>query len=271
VRGMAGSRDATPPQGGTQGGCAVDRSLPQPLYQQVYRQLRDAILNGLHPDGDELPSEQALERRFGVSRITVRRALEELARLGLVERRQGRTTRVCRRPHTLPLAADAEGELRNTLAIGLETDVEVIACDRLPAPAAIAAALALPPASPVLHLVRLRRRQGLPFCHTEAHVPEALAAAIDAEALRRRPLLLLLEEAGVIPARVEQSITAVAAAEPEASRLEVAPGTPLLRLHRVVHDLQGRPVQEITALFRSDRYDYRLSLGADSQSPTSIR
>lgn len=271
VDGMAGSRDVTPPGDGTESGWAVDRSLPQPLYHQVYRQLRDAILNGLHPDGDELPSEQVLERRFGVSRITVRRAVEELARLGLVERRQGRATRVCRRPHSLPLAGDVEGELRNTLAIGLETEVEVIACESLPAPAAIAVALALSPGSPVLHLVRLRRREGLPFCHTEAHVPAALAAGIDAAALLRRPLLLLLEEAGVIPARVEQSITAVAAAEPEAGRLEVAAGTPLLRLNRVVHDLQGRPVQEITALFRPDRYDYRLSLGAGTGSSTSIR
>lgn len=242
-------------------GWSVDRSLPQPLYHQIYRQLRDAILGGLYPDGDELPSEQALEQRFGVSRITVRRAVEELARLGLVERRQGRATRVCRRPGSLPLAADVEGELRNTLVIGLETEVEVIGCARVPAPPGIAEALRLAPGAGVLHAVRLRRREGLPFCHTEAFVPEALASGIDADVLRQRPLLLLLEEAGLVLARVEQVITAVAAAEPEAGRLGVAAGTPLLRLTRVIHDLQGRPVQQITALFRPDRYDYRLSLG----------
>jgi len=268
---MPDSRAAAAPAAGDGAAWTVDRSLPQPLYHQIYRQLRDAILRGAYPDGDELPSEQALERQFGVSRITVRRAVEELARLGLVERRQGRATRVCRRPRALPLAADVEGELRNTLVIGLETEVEVIACATVPAPAAIAEALRQPPTAPVFHAVRLRRREGLPFCHTEAYVPAALAQDIDAATLRDRPLLLLLEEAGVVLARVEQVITAIAAAEPEASRLEVAPGTPLLSLNRVVHDLQGRPVQAITALFRPDRYDYRLSLGAPAALETSIR
>src|SRR5215831_15835755 len=77
---------------------SVDAASPTPLYHQIFAQLRDAILQGSITDQSYLPSEQAISHRFGVSRITAKRSLDELAAAGLAVREQGRGTRVNSRP-----------------------------------------------------------------------------------------------------------------------------------------------------------------------------
>ena len=105
----------------------VDERLPMPLYHQVYLILRNKILTGEYGFGALLPSEQETSETFGVSRITAKRALNDLAGDGLVLRERGRGTKVVFHAPTPPVKANVEGLLENLLAMGLETEVSLLA------------------------------------------------------------------------------------------------------------------------------------------------
>ena len=239
-------------------------ALRMPLYHQIYLVLRQQISDGAVKAGDRLPSEQALTELYGVSRITAKRALDELARDGLVERGRGRGTRVRHRP--APSGPAGVGQLDDVLALGLETEVRLLAFDTVPASAEIAAALAIEPGQEVQRAVRVRSAGGQPFSYLVSHVPGRIGRAYGPEDLGRRPLLLLLEEAGVHAARARQTISATLADAPMAAALETAVGAALLRVRRVVEDRDGRAVEHLVACYRPDRYQYPMVLerrGAD--------
>ena len=104
----------------------VSASLRMPLYHQIYLILRQKVLSGEFGFDERIPSEQELVDEYNVSRITARRALDELAAEGLVVRQRGKGTRVSFRPPTQPLESSVVGLLENLLAMGLETEVSLI-------------------------------------------------------------------------------------------------------------------------------------------------
>lgn len=228
------------------------RSNGVALHRQLFLALRDRIVRGGLGAGAALPSEEALCESFGVSRITVRRALSDLQAQGLIERRHGLGSFVSDRvpaPRPRPTLSFVDG-LRDYAA---ETEVAVIAVERAVAPPDIAALLELEPAERALHAVRCRSMQGTPVMLTHAWVPARLARGITAAALRRRPLYEILLSQGVAFGRVVQEIGAQAADAEQAGRLGTEVGGPLLKLVRLIHDLDGRPVQHLTATMPAER------------------
>src|SRR5271170_3793942 len=99
----------------------VDARLPTPLYHQVYLVLRDKIVSGACGADGLLPGEPALTRQFGVSRITVKRALDDLAAEGLVRRGRGLGTRVVNDAAGRPVAGNMAGLMENLIIMGLAT------------------------------------------------------------------------------------------------------------------------------------------------------
>ena len=202
-----------------------------PLHRQLFLVLHDEIARGALASGDALPTEQTLCDQFGVSRITVRRALADLADAGLIERRQGVGSFV--RDQT-PSRRSAGGgsfmdELRQT---EFETEVGVIELDIRTVPKAIADQLGRERA---LHVLRLRRerRTSEPLMITEAWLPEDLSDIITEDALSRAPLYRLLAEAGVELDRVQHEITAEIAGPRNARLLDTAIGSALMRVNRL--------------------------------------
>ncbi len=246
--------------GGQAFGAAVDERLPTPLYHQIFLILRDKIYDGSYADGEVLPSEQELARMFDVSRITAKRALDELAAAGLVVRARGRGTLVRYRAPSLPVRSSVEGLLENLLVMGLKTDVRVLAFDYVAAGEEVARALGIAPDDRVQHAVRVRLLEGQPFSHLTTWVPEEIGRSYDKEDLATRPLLALLERCGVVVGRAEQTITATLADTRVGPLLDVAVGSALLRVSRVVYDQHDRPVEYIRGLYRPDRYQYRMEL-----------
>jgi GntR family transcriptional regulator len=237
--------------------------VPLPKYHQVYLVLREQLAEGRFQRG--LPGELHLMKEFGVARVTVRRALERLASEGLIHRAPGRGT-VAVEP-ALPLAARAAGQrahltglLENIVNMGLRTQAKVIDCDVIPAPAAVARELALPAGSPVQKAVRLRSSGAGPLAFITTYVPQALATGFGRRELAKKPLLLLLEGAGVKIGRARQVISARLADVGVARHLEVEVGSALLAVNRLVYDMQERPVQWLQGLYRPDRYQYEMQL-----------
>jgi GntR family transcriptional regulator len=202
-----------------------------PLHRQLFLVLYDEIARGALAPGDALPTEQTLGNQFGVSRITVRRALADLAAAGLIERRHGVGSFVCDRPPSQRSTAGGSymDELRQT---EFETEVDVIELDVRTVPAAIADQLGRERA---LHVLRLRRerRTSEPLMITEAWLPETLSGTITEDALSRAPLYRLLADAGVKLDRVQHEITAEIAGPRNAQLLNTAIGSALIRLNRL--------------------------------------
>jgi GntR family transcriptional regulator len=236
-----------------------------PLYHQLYLLLREALTAGRFPPGEPMPSEPALAARFSVSRITLRRTLDQLAAEGLVRRVRG--------VGTFPAEAGAaegpaniSGFLENLISFERSTTAETLDWSMVPVPPALAEALGGPQA---LRIVRLRSHRGRPISHTTLHVPGRLAGLLDRGAAGDTPVIHLLEAAGVIAERTEQALTAVAAEPTVAARLGVAPGSPLIAMRRLMRDGAGVAVLHQESLYAPDRFEYRMTLTRTSVGPVA--
>lgn len=241
---------------------ALAREQGAPLYHQIYLILRDAIGSGRYQTGELLPTEDAFAGEFGVSRITVRRALDMLARGGLIERRQGRGTFV-----TLP--AGSTGAMTMTsvtdqiIRVGETTEVRVVEFGRAVPPAEVAEIFGIPPGGRLQRAVRVRLRDGEPIFHLTTFVSDPVAKTFDRADMERMPLFELIHRAGVSLADGTQMVTATLAEPVAAQRLAVKIGAPLLRVVRVLNDAQGRPVEHLDMLCSPERYQLRYALQRD--------
>jgi GntR family transcriptional regulator len=191
----------------------------------------------------------------------VRKALERLQTEGLIDRRPGRGTQP--RKSTAPAQNDAArlgGLLENIVSMGLRTQVQVLSCAVVAAPAAVSRRLALPADSRVQRAVRVRSNHQGPLSHITTWVPAELARRFGRRELAHEPILLLLERSGVRIGRAAQSISACPADAAVAAQLGVKRGTALLAVERLVYDVDDRPVQWLQGLYRPDRYQYEMQL-----------
>jgi len=234
--------------------------LGEAKAKQVYLVLRDRILSGSLGFGAKLPTENELAGHHRVSRVTVRRALGELARERLIERRRSAGTRVIYRPSPAPITADISGVLANIADMGRRTAVKLLSFDYVPAEGAVAQALDVAADQLLQRSVRVRSVDGLPFSYLITHVPESVSITFSQQELATRPLLELLERAGVKVEHARQRITAGLATPNVAAALGVRPGSPLIELMRVVYDQSGRGVEHLHALYRPDRYAFEIDL-----------
>jgi GntR family transcriptional regulator len=241
---------------GGAGAAHLDTKLPTPLYHQIYLLLRDKIRGGALPSGTMLPGEQEMAKIFNVSRITVKRSLNELASDGLVVRHRGRGT-VVASGGVIPVVKGSFDNLIQSLHImGLETEVELLEVGDVEADKTVADLLELPPRAAVQRAIRRRKLEGEPFSHIVSFVPADIARRYSVAELAVTPLLVLLERAGASAQSAEQWMTAVSADPVIAAALGVAPATALLQIDRVMRSGKGRPVQLIRAHYRPDRFQY---------------
>lgn len=246
----------------------IDESAGVPLYQQIYDLLRARIMDSTLQLNDRLPAEQDLTQALGVSRITVKRAMNELAVAGLVRRQRGIGTVVIYDVAAPTVKGSFETMIDGLTRMGLETEVQLLDCTIGTASPAISEALDLKGGKSVQRIVRLRRLDGEPFSYLVTYIPYDIAEGYDDAQLATESLIKLLEQAGHAPVEAEQTITATQAEPAVAANLGVAPGSPLLRIHRIMKDASGRPVQDITAHYRADRFEYHMRLNRNNAAET---
>ena len=234
--------------------------LGEAKAKQVYLILRDRILSGTVGFGTRLSTENELAAMHGVSRVTVRRALGELERERLIERRRSAGTRVIYRPPPAPMTADISGVLANLADMGRRTAVKLLSFEYVAAEGAVAEALGVGAAELLQRAVRVRSVDGQPFSYLTTHVPESVSLTYTKQDLASRPLLDLIDRAGVKVDRARQRISAALAGPDAAAALGVHTGSPLIELVRVVFDQNGRGVEHLHALYRPDRYAFEIDL-----------
>jgi GntR family transcriptional regulator len=231
-----------------------------PLYHRIFLQLREQILTQQYQEGDCLPGETELAARFGVSRITTKRALNELEVAGFVSREQGRGTIV--RPNAVKSSA-FDGTLESLRAsnrlIG-ESHTEIIAFAQMDRHPEVQKALQVPHDTPVFRIERVRSAMKIPFCHVTAYVPEPIGKTFSRKELETTMLADLIERTGAIIERAEQDVSATIASSEMAALLMIQPGAPLIQVTRTVYARDDRPVEYFNALFRPDQYRISMTL-----------
>jgi GntR family transcriptional regulator len=231
------------------------------LHRQLFLVLHDEIDRGVIAPGDVLPTEQTLCEQFGVSRITVRRALADLAEQGYIERRQGVGSFV--RDHGRSEQSPTDRSYLDGLRQAqFETQVDVVELQVRRPPAVVAEALGA--SGDLLHIVRVRRqrRTGEPLMVTDAWLPAGLADTLTESALRRTPLYELLPDAGIRVDRVRHEITAEIAGPRNAQLLDTAIGAALLRVNRLAF-VAGAPHHQLSVLLSPSRSRVLLSQSVD--------
>lgn len=231
-----------------------------PLHHQVYVVLRQQIEEGQFAGDKPIPSEIELTQIFNVSRITIRHSLDRLRQEGLVTRARGRGTfaQVPQVPQAI--SANLSGIFENLMAMGLRTRVKLIEFGYMPAPPLVAQQLKLKPGARVQRAVRVRYRKNIPFSHLTTYLPEEIGKHCDERELSEKPLLLLMERAGIKVSAADQSVSAKLADTIVGPRLGVETGSPLLWVRRTVFDQNRRPVEHLHALYRPDIYEYQMSM-----------
>lgn len=238
----------------------LDAGARVPLYHQIFVILRNRIYGGEVAPGDLVPGEQDLCLEFGVSRITAKRALNELADAGLVVRERGRGTRVVRRPPAPAVTASIEGWLENVSLMGIATEARVLDFGYVAANEDVANALEVDPGAAVQRAVRVRILGAEPMSFLVTYVPADIGRQYDRDDLNSKPLLHLLERAGVDVASARQTISATVADAEVAGALAIHAGAPLIEVRRVVRDAAERPVEYIRVLYRPDLYRFEMSM-----------
>lgn len=246
-------------------GIGSDASTSLPVYHQLYTILRQQIRDGAFPRGTALPAEMALCRRFDVSRVSVRRALDMLARESLIVRRHGVGTFVTPGPDGS--AARLAGLVDNLITLGLETEARLLRFEACALPPYATEAMRLATGAAGLHIQRLRLFQGQPLSLTSVYLPERIAHLLSPDGIGAQPVMQLLEQAGLKPMRAEQSLSAVTADDQCAASLGVPIGAPLIRLRRCVLDAESVPFEFQQGFYNPDRYEYHMELTRDSSGP----
>lgn len=235
-------------------------STPQlPLYAQVEQALTARMENGLHP-GDRLPTEDELIREFGVSRITVRRAVQNLATHGLVETKPGRGTFVAAPRIRQPLT-ELSGFVEDMEAHGLDATARVVSVEDVPAPAEVRAALELPLGSAVTFIERVRLANGHPVSFDRTYLVPELGHLVAQDDLENEPIFTLLEQRHDTPlVEAAYALQAVAAEPDVAAALEVPTGSPVFRIERTSYTHGQRPVDFEVLHYRGDTITFTTRL-----------
>jgi DNA-binding GntR family transcriptional regulator len=235
----------------------VDRYSPVPMYYQVAQQLEHAIETGELPPGTRLDGELALADQLGVSRPTLRRAIEYLVDRGYLVRRRAVGTQVVhpkvRRPVELTSLYD------DLTASRKNPRTKVLSLEAVPASDRVAHALGLEDGVDVLALERLRYADGQPLAIMRNWLPKGVVE-LDAGRLERAGLYQLMRAAGITLHLASQTIGARGASAAEAKLLQAHKGEPLLTMERTTYNEKGQPVELAEHIYRASLYSFEIVL-----------
>ncbi|WGW11733.1 GntR family transcriptional regulator [Saxibacter everestensis] len=237
----------------------LDRTGPVPLYFQVANRLESAIQTGTIPTGARLENEIAIGHRLGLSRPTVRRAIQELVDKGLLVRRRGIGTQVVQGAVTRPVELTSLYEDLTSTHHTPGTDVLVH--EVAPADAAVALRLGIDAGSDVVHLRRRRSTDGVPVAVLTNYLPIEFSN-ITTEQLEQKGLYQLLRARGVAIRVAQQKIGARSARGDECELLDIDRGGPVLTMERVAFDASGHAVEYGHHCYRPDMYSFETTLVA---------
>lgn len=233
---------------------ALHADSASPLYRQLMHRIRADIASGVYPVHSRIPSEAELGQTYQVSRVTVRKALAELTREGLLRRMQGKGTYVSA-PRLKTSLRDVTSFHEACLMMGCTPGTKVISSQIIHAEEIQREALNLQ-GDEAVEIVRLRLADDIPVM-IETNCFSAKYAYLLSEKLTGS-LYHLLSQQGVEAASGVHEISLCYATAQQAKLLEVEVGTALLRLDQIIFDQHGAPLHTSHQVIRGDRFTFRI-------------
>lgn len=241
----------------------INHDSPISRYHRIARMIGSRIMTGAYPAGSLIGTENELARQFGVSRITVRQALDLLEEQHLIVRRRARGTFVSEDVQPKAIV-QLSGLLDDVLLQGDVASTVVIDKVLVPASDDVASHLRVAASDMVWRLRRLRVisvNPVIPKAWLINFLPRTIGDRYDEATLASSSLLQLLDaDARTHLASGRQQIRADGADEETADRLQIEPGAPVLRVDRVVYTEAGEPVEYLHQFYRPDRFSFRVHL-----------
>ncbi|MEW6678765.1 MAG: GntR family transcriptional regulator [Pseudomonadota bacterium] len=241
---------------------APDRSLAEPSYQQLRKKIQALIESGEIADGQSLPSERALAETLNLSRVTVRRAYEELRAADLLETR-GRAGVTAKTPPQLtPQLGRLKGFTEEMRELGMEPSTRLLERSVL-SDRTIASIFGRPSTARFLRLIRLRLGDGIPLSREVAWYDLTAAPELELWDVEGSAYRFLTERSGIALSHGEQTIEAAMSSPEEMSAFGYTEPMPCLLMKRRTFSRSGQIVEYVEGTFRGDAYAYRLTLKLD--------
>lgn len=223
-----------------------------PLYAKIEAALAADISSMTLPAGSQLPPEDRLIERFGVSRTTVRKAIENLVTRGLVEIRRGKGTFVAQ-PRITQELTELTGFVEDMNALGRRPTARLLGKQAVPADTDVAAQLAVPPGSFVMRIRRVRLADGVAMSFDETYLPREIGEKIVTHDLDAEPIFSLLEGKYDVPlTEAEYRLEAITATPEVAHALAVEPGSAVFLIERTSYTEGHRPIDYEKLHYRGD-------------------
>ncbi|MEU1275363.1 GntR family transcriptional regulator [Streptomyces sp. NPDC005799] len=266
---IRGGRTALSSSGGIDSVTGINPHSPLPKYTQLRGILLEMLATELEVD-DPIPSERELQERFGLSRMTVRKTVDQLVADGALYRVAGRGTFVSSTKANVQLRLSSFSE--DMIARGMRPTQRTLRLEEMPAPAYLAHHLQIPEGDPMYLLERIRCADGRAVCVERSHMPARLLPGLIEKWEDRSLYGLLAQHYSLRPNWSEQQINATSADQDAATALEVAPGSPLLTIRQRAHH-QEQVVEYCITSYRPDRYELSITLNrpgvAAGSTPTA--
>ena len=242
-------------------GGPLDRESPRPIFAQIQERLEEAISRGTLAPHERIPSERQLSDRFGVSRMTARRAIEAVTRDQLLYSRPGQGTfvadqRVIQQP-LQRLTSFSE----DILGRGMQPSSRVLDQRVMEASFEMAGLFGLPPTVRILRVTRLRLVDDEPVAIEAVHIPEPFAPGLLERDLKTESLYeILRRQYGIDLVSARQTIQAATPTAEEMAHLQMDQPQPVLKISRLTFDAKQRLVEYVQSIYRGDRYHLTVEL-----------
>ncbi|MCE2914480.1 MAG: GntR family transcriptional regulator [Rubrivivax sp.] len=230
-----------------------------PMHAQIREIVRRRVLDGTYAPHSQMPSESQMMEAFSVSRITVRQALGDLQKEGLIFKVAGKGSFVAK-PKAFQSLSRLQGFGEAMTPSGYETFSQVISMRKVSANEAVAHRLRLKPGAAVFEIQRLRFLNREPISVDQSYFPLELGKRLATEDLPTRDIFAILEnDYGLHLTHADVQIEAISADEGLARQLRISEASPLLRIERLTY-ADEQPVDFEYLYYRGDAFQYRLRI-----------
>ncbi len=233
---------------------------PVPLYTQIKEVLRSRIFNGTYQCHEQMPSESELTKIFGVSRITVRQALDHLQKEGLIFKIHGKGTYVSK-PKIFQNLGKLQGFGEAMSGMGYEIVSQVIGKKIVPADKTVCLKLDVNEGELVYEIRRVRYLNSAPLSLDVTYIPKMVGERLIKEDLAHRDIFLILEnDYGYSLGQADLQIESILADDVLSALLNVEEGAPILRIERLTFTTDNQPLDFEYLYYRGDALQYRLRI-----------
>lgn len=244
-------------------GLTRQRNTTLPAYHRLYIMMSQGIKDGTYPPGQLLPSEKSLTQAYGVSRVTVRKALEHLVEDGLVTKQQGRGTIVTFGTQKRSSRQPVSGLLANLVAEGVKFEAKTLFWDIVMPSSFVYQKLNLPLGSQCYVIKRLRSLKNHPVTHVSIYLPEQVGQHIKKDGASNKLILQMLDDTPYAASRTEFTLSASLVDGEAADHLDLPVGTPVLRMLGMAYTKDNDVIYLQDSIFHPEHYEYSVKLSRD--------